>query len=71
MIDSVYAGGGVVGPDAYDSIVTAVGSSPHAMYGQAREPERIQNTLEPDERRENNREIERQNHSVQHEPRTA
>ena len=35
----------------YDSVVAAVGSSPHAMYGQAREPERIQNTLEPDERR--------------------
>ena len=49
MIDSVYAGGGaVVGPDAYDSVVTALGSSTQAMYGQAAEPERIQNTLEPD-----------------------
>ena len=47
-----------------DTVVTAVGSSPQATMDKAGEPERIQNTLEPDERRGNNREIDRQDQSI-------
>ena len=55
-----------------DTVVAAVGSGPRAStMDKAGEPERIQGTLGPDERRENNHKIERQHQSIQHKLGTA